>query len=140
MNNMPVPLPKDKKNRPGTGFSFNRFLIPKLAGYHGKAIYLDADMLVFDDIEKLWNVPMGEHKVLCSVQSEVPKGWEDGRNNDLGDGRYWTPGRQMSVMLMDCERLDWNVDEIVRGLDDDLYSYKDLMANFCILSEDEIGD
>tara|TARA_R110002072_G_scaffold51202_1_gene137188 strand:- start:10039 stop:11649 length:1611 start_codon:yes stop_codon:yes gene_type:complete len=140
MNNMPVPPPKHKKNRPGTGFSFNRFLIPKLAGYRGKAIYIDADMLVFDDIEKLWDIPMGNHKVLCSVQSETPKGWEGGQNNDLGEGRYWTPGRQMSVMLMDCENLDWDIDEIIRGLDEERYGYKDLMAKFCILDESDIGD
>jgi len=140
MNNMPVPPPKHPKNRPGTGFSFNRFLIPKLAGYRGRAIYIDADMLVFDDIEKLWNIPMGDHKVLCSVQHEVPQGWEEGRNNDLDEGRYWTRGRQMSVMLMDCESLDWDIDEIIRGLDEERYSYKDLMARFCILNEADIGD
>jgi len=140
MRNMPVPPPKAKKNRPGTGFSFNRFLIPKLAGYRGKAIYLDADMLVFEDIEKLWNIPMDGKKVLCSSQTEIPKGWEGGKNNDLGPGRYWTPGRQMSVMLMDCDRLDWDIDEIVKGLDDEKYSYKELMAKFCILDEEDIGD
>ncbi len=140
MCNMPVLPPKDKKNRPGTGFSFNRFLIPKLAGYRGKAIYIDADMLVFDDIAKLWNLPMDQRKVLCSTQTKTPKGWEDGDNNDHGEGRYWTAGRQMSVMLMDCSQLDWDVDEIIRGLDEERYSYKELMAEFCILDDDEIGD
>lgn len=140
MNNMPVAPPVHEKNRPGTGFSFNRFLIPKLAGYRGRAIYLDADMLVLDDIEKLWNTPMGECKVLCSVQEEVPRGWEDGKNNNLGEGRYWTPGRQMSVMLMDCGRLDWDVNEVIRGLDEGRYSYKELMAEFCILNEADVGD
>ena len=43
-------------------------------------------------------------------------------------------------MLMDCERLDWDIDEIIRGLDEDRYSYKDLMAGFCILDESDIGD
>lgn len=140
MKDMPAPTPKHKKNRPGTGFSFNRFLIPKLAGYCGKAIYIDADMLVFDDISKLWNIPFMGKKVLCSTQDEIPNGWEDGKNNTLDEDRYWTPGRQMSVMLLDCERLDWDIEKIVKGLDEGKYSYKELMARLCILDEDEIGD
>lgn len=140
MRNMPIPEPKDAKNRPGTGFSFNRFLIPKLAGYAGKAIYVDADMLVFDDIAKLWNIPFNGKTVLCSTQNEVPKGWEGGANNDHGEGRYWTPGRQMSVMLMDCARLDWDIDRIIEGLDRGDYTYKQLMAEFCILPEEAIAD
>ena len=140
MCNMPVPPPKHAKNRPGTGFSFNRFLIPKLAGYRGRAIYLDADMLVFDDIEKLWNTPLEGNKLLCSTQTETPAGWEEGKNNSLGKDRHWTPGRQISVMLMDCEKLNWDVEEIIRGLDEDRYSYKDLMATLCILDEKDVGD
>jgi lipopolysaccharide biosynthesis glycosyltransferase len=140
MKDMPVPEPKHKKNKPGTGFSFNRFLIPKLAGYCGKAIYIDADMLVFDDISKLWNIPFNGKKVLCSTQDEVPKGWEDDKNNSLGEDRHWTPGRQMSVMLLDCERLDWDIEKIVAGLDEGKYKYKELMSELCILDEDDIGD
>lgn len=140
MCNMPVPHPKHAKNRPGTGFSFNRFLIPKLAGYRGKAIYLDADMLVCDDIEKLWNLPLAGKKVLCSAQTATPAGWEEGRNNCLGEDRHWTSGRQLSVMLMDCERLDWDVEEIIRGLDEDRYTYTDLMARLRILDEDDVSD
>ncbi len=140
MRNMPVPLPKDPKNRPGTGFSFNRFLIPKLTGYEGKALYIDADMLVFDDIAKLWNTPLDGKLVLCSTQNEVPHGWEGGNNNDHGEGRYWTPGRQMSVMLMDCSKLNWDIERIVEGLDRDEYSYKQLMAELCILPTDSIAD
>jgi hypothetical protein len=140
MRNMPVPPPKDPKNRPGTGFSFNRFLIPKLTGYKGKALYIDADMLVFDDIAKLWNTPFNGKLVLCSSQNEVPTGWEGGNNNDHGEGRYWTPGRQMSVMLMDCSKLNWDIERIVEGLDRNEYTYKQLMAEFCILPEDAIAD
>lgn len=140
MRNMPIPNPKDAANRPGTGFSFNRFLIPKLAGYEGKAIYIDADMLVFDDIAKLWNIPFDGKTVLCSTQTEVPKGWEGKQNNDHGEGRYWTAGRQMSVMLMDCSRLDWDIERIIAGLDRGDYTYKQLMAEFCILPEDQIAD
>lgn len=140
MCNMPVSPPKHSKNRPGTGFSFNRFLIPKLAGYFGRGIYLDADMLVLDDIGKLWDLPFQGKKVLCSLQHKTPDGWKDGKNNNLGVDRHFTPGRQMSVMLLNCEQLDWDIDKIIRGLDKNHYTYKDLMAKFCILPQNEIGD
>ena len=48
-------MPLAVENRPRTPFSFQRFLIPELCGYSGKAIYLDADMQVFRDIRELWN-------------------------------------------------------------------------------------
>ena len=36
-----VPMPRDPRNRPRTPFSFQRFYIPQLAGFRGRAIYLD---------------------------------------------------------------------------------------------------
>ena len=30
----------------------------------------------------------------------------------------------MSVLLLDCDRLDWKIDEIVRGLDEERYNYQ----------------
>jgi lipopolysaccharide biosynthesis glycosyltransferase len=37
-----------------TDFSFTRFLTPYLCGFEGWAIFMDCDMLVRDDIAKLW--------------------------------------------------------------------------------------
>src|SRR5207237_1121984 len=93
MCDVPVPLPRDPRNRPRTGFSFARFLIPSLCGYQGRAIYLDADMLVFDDISKLWDLPLGEAGVLCAEQP-------------TDKGRI----RQYSVLLLDCARLPWRIE------------------------------
>src|SRR5262245_39672731 len=94
MLNVPVPTPRDPANRPRTGFSFSRFLIPKLCGYKGRALYLDADMQVFADVAELFDAPFGNHKVLCTNQPYVPDAWK-------GNG-YFHPGRQMSVMMLDC--------------------------------------
>ena len=41
-----------------TGFSFSRFRIPQLCNWTGRGIYLDADMLVFTDIARLWQTDM----------------------------------------------------------------------------------
>jgi hypothetical protein len=36
-----------------TEFTFSRFLVPHLCGYEGMAVFLDADIIVLDDIAKL---------------------------------------------------------------------------------------
>jgi hypothetical protein len=131
MIDLPCPRPRDRRNRPRTSFSFFRFMIPKLCDYRGRALYLDADMLVFADLAELWEVPFGGNTVLCTYQSEVPARWKD----------HWVhPGRQLSVMLLDCARLDWDVEAIVRGLDDGRYSYAELMSDLCIVPAREIAD
>ena len=82
-----------------TDFSFSRFLTPYLCGYEGWAIFMDCDMLVLDDIAKLWrlrdqryavqvvkhvHVPREEVKFLGAVQTKYAK-------------KNWS-----SVMLMNC--------------------------------------
>jgi hypothetical protein len=130
--NLPVPTPKDPANRPRTGFSFARFLIPELAGYRGRGIYLDADMLVFTDIAELWDHPLGSRRVACTRQDAAPPTWRD--------NSHFQPGRQMSVMLLDCGRLDWKITEIVRGLDEGRFNYKQLLSDLCVVPPDEIAD
>jgi lipopolysaccharide biosynthesis glycosyltransferase len=36
-------------------FVYTRFLVPSLTNYNGWAIFIDGDMIVRDDITKLWN-------------------------------------------------------------------------------------
>ena len=36
-------------------FIYSRFLVPYLMGFSGKAIFIDGDMILRDDIIKLWN-------------------------------------------------------------------------------------
>jgi hypothetical protein len=50
----------------GTPFSCFRFAIPELMGFKGRAIYMDADMLVLDDLCKLIELPIDDSKgLLC---------------------------------------------------------------------------
>jgi len=85
----------------GTMFSLCRHMVPEICGFEGQAIYLDADMLLFDSIAKLWNMPMGMAKILR------------------------LKGGQFSVIKMDCEGLkDYTVHRL---LVKDRYSYRDLM-------------
>jgi len=133
MLDMNYPIPKDPRNWQRTGFSFSRFNIPKLAGYKGKAIYLDADMQVFKDIRELWDLPFNGKRVL--IQEEV-------KHTDTTMKKENSPSirkKQCSVMLLDCENLDWDVNQIVQGLDEGKYNYEQLMGELCILPEKEVG-
>jgi hypothetical protein len=132
MTHVKAPMPKDKRNRPRTAFSFSRFAIPALCGYEGRALYVDADMQVFDDLAGLWRIPFDGAKVLCTNQPEPPEKWR-------GSGHFH-PGRQMSVMMLDCGAIDWDVTEIVRGLDEGRYTYEQLMFEMCLLPPEQVTD
>lgn len=134
MMDLPLRPPQDAKQDQRTGFSFSRFCIPKLAGYRGRALYMDADMLVFKDIRELWELPLNQHKVL--IQEPLSEAHAKVR------GKKGAPPRrikQCSVMMLDCERLTWDAEEIIQGLDDKKYDYEGLMYHLCILPEEEVG-
>ena len=40
-------------------------------------------------------------------------------------------------MLLDCARLDWDVSEIVAGLDAGRYGYRELMQEMCLLAPEQ---
>lgn len=107
--NRPIPIPQALTNRARTPFSFQRFLIPELCNHAGKAIYLDADMQVFRDISELWNHDFTG----CDLQTV-----EDAQKGRRG---------QFSVMLLDCEALAWDVEQIIADLDAGKLTYAALM-------------
>lgn len=95
--------------RQGTGFSLRRWMIPHNCDFQGKAIYLDADQLVFGDIAELWNMdstypnPVG--KVWWAKQPDKYSRIELGNAEILTD--------QSSVMLINCEQCtDWTLDNL----------------------------
>lgn len=107
--------PKEIRNRPRTPFSFQRFTIPQLAGYRGRAIYVDSDMMVFKDIRNLWTLPFDGADVLA-----VSEPGESGRRP------------QFSVMMLDCERLRWTPESIVALLDSNKFTYEQLMYDMAL--------
>ena len=56
------PLPDAWRGRLGGGteFSFARFGPPELCGYHGRAVYLEADQLLLDDLDELAAIDLGD--------------------------------------------------------------------------------
>ncbi len=112
------PTPKDVRNRPRTPFSFQRFTIPALAGYRGRALYVDSDMQVFRDIREVWTLPFEGADLLAA--------------RELGD-----TGRrpQFSVMMLDCARLRWTPESIVRLLDSGALDYERLMYQMAVAEQ-----
>lgn len=49
-----------------TPFSGFRWAIPEYCNFEGRAIYMDADMVVLDDIAKLWQHPMSNDAILAA--------------------------------------------------------------------------
>jgi len=98
-----IPVPRDERNRQKTPFSFQRFMIPEIRGYAGRAIYLDSDMLVFADIAAIGEQEFGAANVLA-----VPQ--------------------ETSVLVLDCEHLTWNIRDLVGDLDAGRLSYDGLMS------------
>lgn len=102
-----VPTPERPEDQSRTGFSFNRFAIPWLCGYKGKAAYLECDQIVFRDVKELFDIPFDGATVL-------------------------RPENQASVLLLDCDRLTWDIEKVIDGLNKRVYSYRDLMENLAL--------
>jgi hypothetical protein len=84
-----------------TEFSFSRFLAPWMCEYRGWAVFMDCDMLVLDDIARLWGLRDDRFAVQVVKHNHVPK--EEvkflGATQSKYEKKNWS-----SVMLMNCER------------------------------------
>lgn len=58
-----------------TEFTFSRYIVPQLCGYHGRAIFMDADMLCLDDIYKLDEICAPQVKSVCVVKHDMRFEW-----------------------------------------------------------------
>src|SRR5690349_14189084 len=84
-----------------TQFSFSRFLTPWLCGYDGWAIFMDCDMLVLDDIARLWALRDERCAVQVVKHVHVPK--EDVKFLGAVQTRY-EKKNWWSVMRVHCAR------------------------------------
>ena len=110
---IPFNMPKDPKNKPRTPFSFQRFMIPSITT--GKAFYLDSDMQVFGDMAELLKLDFGDAQVLACSGMEKYGHWK---------------GSEYAVLLMDCDKIDWDINDIVNKLDSEELTYEELMFEF----------
>lgn len=128
MEKLNIPQPKDVRQSQRTGFSFARWAIPELCNFQGRAIYIDADMMVFTDIRELWDMPMNGATIAIV----------DGRDTSYCSDKAKGNKNETSVMLLDCSKVKWTLTSLVQGLDGQ-YQYKDMMTDLCFLKEEEIN-
>lgn len=64
-----------RENHPlqSTEFSFSRFLAPHLSEYQGWSLFCDCDMLMLDDIAKLWSIRDDQYAVQVVKHEHVPQ-------------------------------------------------------------------
>lgn len=108
-----APMSLRVKYRNVTEFSLYRYLIPQLCGYNGRAIYIDSDTVCLADIGELFDTPLDGADFLAK-----PDAYK-------GDALWG-----LSVMLIDCEKARFDLEQIVDDIDRGLYSMTDfsLMA------------
>jgi hypothetical protein len=66
-------MTRERNPLQSTDFSFSRFLTPHLCGFEGWSLFMDCDMLVLDDIAKLWALRDDKYAVMCVKHDHVPE-------------------------------------------------------------------
>jgi hypothetical protein len=66
-------LTRERHPLQSTDFSFSRFLTPYLCGYNGWSVFMDCDMLMLDDIARLWKLRDDRYAVMVVKHEHVPK-------------------------------------------------------------------
>ena len=127
MEKLYIPSPLDVRQSQRTGFSFARWAIPELCDFKGRALYIDADMMVFSDIKELWEMPL--NGVTIAIV--------DGRDTSYCSDKAKGNKNETSVMVLDCGKADWTLASLIAGLDGQ-YQYKDMMTDLCFLNEESI--
>jgi lipopolysaccharide biosynthesis glycosyltransferase len=90
----------EEKHTDGSNhFIYSRFLVPHLMNYKGWAIYLDGDMVLRDDISKLWDLRKLDQDVMVvkhNYKTKQKKKYLGNKNEDY-PRKNWS-----SVVLWNC--------------------------------------
>jgi lipopolysaccharide biosynthesis glycosyltransferase len=66
-------LTRERHPLQSTDFSFSRFLVPHLSDYSGWSLFMDCDMLLQEDIARLWSLRDDRYAVMAVKHYHVPK-------------------------------------------------------------------
>ena len=66
-------LRRERHPLQSTDFSFSRFLAPYLSGYEGYSLFMDCDMLMLDDVAKIWDLRDERYAVQVVQHDHRPK-------------------------------------------------------------------
>ena len=101
LNNLKDDFVRERNNLSSTEFSFSRFIIPHLMNYQGWALFMDCDMLMFEDIAELWRMRDDRYAIQVCKHDYVPKE----KTKFLGQVQTAYPKKNWSsFMLMNCKK------------------------------------
>ncbi len=66
-------LTRERHPLQSTDFSFSRFLVPYLSDYSGWSLFMDCDMLMLDDIARLWELRDERYAAMVVKHHHVPR-------------------------------------------------------------------
>ncbi len=114
---------RERHNLQSSDFSFSRFLVPHLCDYDGWALFMDCDMLMLDDVAKLWSLRDDAFAVMCVKHDHVPnedkkflgetqtryekKNWSSVMLFNNAKCRALTPDYVNSASGLDLHRFNW---------------------------------
>jgi hypothetical protein len=101
LNNLKDDFVRERNSLSSTEFSFSRFMIPHLMNYQGWALFIDCDMLMFEDIAELWRMRDDSKAIQVCKHDYVPKE----KTKFLGQTQTAYPKKNWSsFMLMNCKK------------------------------------
>ena len=101
LNNLKDDFVRERNALSSTEFSFSRFMIPHLMNYQGWALFMDCDMLMFEDISKLWRMRDDSKAIQVCKHDYTPKESKKflGQTQTAYPKKNWS-----SFMLMNCKK------------------------------------
>ncbi len=116
LKNPPLPRVRNPQCWPRDPRALTRFFVPEMTGYQGQALFVQADMLVRNDVSELAQLAMEDCQVAVLRRSDSA-GWES------------------SLQVINCERADWKIEAIIRELDEGRYTSDELIHNLALIQD-----
>ena len=101
LNHLKDDFVRERNALSSTEFSFSRFMIPHLMNYQGWALFMDCDMLMFEDVSKLWRMRDDSKAIQVCKHDYTPKESKKflGQVQTKYEKKNWS-----SFMLMNCRK------------------------------------
>lgn len=105
---------REKHPLQSTEFSISRFLVPHLCGYEGWALFMDCDMMVTDDIVKVFRMADPTFSVMCTKHEIEHKTGTKmlGQTQTMYPKKNWS-----SFMLFNCDKCQVLTPEFVNSVE-----------------------
>ena len=101
LNHLKDDFVRERNALSSTEFSFSRFMIPHLMNYQGWALFMDCDMLMFEDVSKLWRMRDDSKAIQVCKHNYTPKENKKflGQVQTKYEKKNWS-----RFMLMNCKK------------------------------------